>query len=105
MVGGLISRLAVATAASVACLGLYVTGVGLSIPAGSGLQMPLASCLGTVGIAADSPETGPSPSCDSEKQQCMSASVQEGIYGERYVPPDAVAMCMQAYRDCVNANS
>lgn len=31
----------------------------------------------------------------------MSASVQIGIYGERYVPPDAVAMCMDAYRSCI----
>jgi hypothetical protein len=105
MIGGLISRIAVATVATAAGLGLYATGVGLSVPSGSGLQMPMASCLGTVGIAADSPETAPSPSCDSEKQQCMSASVQEGIYGERYVPPDAVAMCMEAYRDCTNASS
>lgn len=43
----------------------------------------------------------PSPSCNSQKQACMSGSVQIGIYGERYVPPDAVAMCMDAYRACI----
>ncbi|MDP7723992.1 hypothetical protein [Mycobacterium sp. TY814] len=43
----------------------------------------------------------PTTSCDSQKQACMSASVQIGIYGERYVPPDAVAQCMQAYRSCI----
>lgn len=47
--------------------------------------------------ASDAPTT----SCDSQRQACMSASVQEGIYGERYVPPDAVAMCMEAYRSCI----
>jgi hypothetical protein len=47
----------------------------------------------------------PSPSCDSQKQACMSASVQIGIYGERYVPPDAVAQCMEAYRSCINNQS
>ncbi|EUA21973.1 hypothetical protein I545_1339 [Mycobacterium kansasii 662] len=31
----------------------------------------------------------------------MSASVQIGIYGERYVPPDAAAMCWEAYRACI----
>ena len=104
LIGEITSRIAGATVAAVAGLGLYATGVALSVPSGAGLQ-PMASCLGTVGIAADTPETAPSPSCDSQKQQCMSASVQEGIYGERYVPPDAVAMCMQAYRDCTNASS
>lgn len=45
-------------------------------------------------------EDAPTTSCDSQKQACMSASVQVGIYGERYVPPDAVAQCMEAYRAC-----
>ncbi len=52
-----------------------------------------------------SPQDAPTTSCDSEKQACMSASVQTGIYGERYVPPDAVAKCMQAYRDCIHNQS
>ncbi len=51
------------------------------------------------------PQDAPTTSCDSEKQACMSASVQTGIYGERYVPPDAVAKCMQAYRDCIHNQS
>ncbi len=52
-----------------------------------------------------SPQDAPTTSCDSQKQACMSASVQIGIYGERYVPPDAVAKCMQAYRDCIHNQS
>ncbi|VBA38045.1 hypothetical protein LAUMK13_01940 [Mycobacterium innocens] len=31
----------------------------------------------------------------------MSASVQIGIYRERYAPPDAAAMCWEAYRTCI----
>lgn len=49
-------------------------------------------------------EDAPTTSCDSQKQACMSASVQVGIYGERYVPPDAVAQCMEAYRACTAQN-
>ncbi len=52
-----------------------------------------------------SPQDAPTTSCDSQKQACMSASVQTGIYGERYVPPDAVAKCMEAYRDCIRNQS
>lgn len=51
------------------------------------------------------PQDAPTTSCDSQKQACMSASVQIGIYGERYVPPDAVAQCMEAYRDCIHNQS
>ncbi|MDP7734027.1 hypothetical protein [Mycobacterium paragordonae] len=47
----------------------------------------------------------PTTSCDSQKQACMSANVQIGIYGERYVPPDAVAQCMEAYRTCIASRS
>ncbi len=52
-----------------------------------------------------SPQDAPTTSRDSQKQACMSANVQIGIYGERYVPPDAVAQCMEAYRDCVGKQS
>ncbi len=48
------------------------------------------------------PQDSPTTSCESDKQACMSGSVQTGIYGEQYVPPDAVAMCMDAYRACLN---
>lgn len=52
-----------------------------------------------------SPRDTPTTSCDSQKQACMSASAQVGIYGERYVPPDAVAQCMEAYRACTGNQS
>ncbi|QZT61476.1 hypothetical protein [Mycolicibacterium austroafricanum] len=48
------------------------------------------------------PDT-PSPSCDSQRKECLSGSAQTGIYGERYVPPEAVAMCMEQYRACTAA--
>ncbi|WP_275571348.1 hypothetical protein [Mycolicibacterium vanbaalenii] len=50
------------------------------------------------------PDT-PSPSCDSQRQECLSGNAREGIYGERYVPPEAVAMCMEQYRACIGAQS
>jgi hypothetical protein len=33
----------------------------------------------------------------------MSAGAQTGIWGERYVPPEVVSMCMEAYRACVGS--
>ncbi len=97
MILKLMSRL---TVTAVATVGLSVPAVAVSTPLASALPVLRGSCSQT--MPAD---FSPSPSCDSEKQLCMSASVQEGIYGEQYVPPDAVAMCMEAYRDCINANS
>lgn len=35
----------------------------------------------------------------------MSGSAQETTFGGRYVPTEAVAMCMDAYRACINDNS
>jgi hypothetical protein len=51
------------------------------------------------------PLDSPTRSCDSDRQACMSGSVQTGTYGEEYVPPDAVGMCMDAYRACLNNQS
>ncbi|CAN3130137.1 hypothetical protein ACNUDN_19620 [Mycobacterium sp. smrl_JER01] len=48
------------------------------------------------------PDTS-SPSCEDQRQECFSGSAQEGIYGERYVPVEAVQMCMEQYRACVGA--
>lgn len=92
------------TVVAVAALGLSLPGAALSTPSVS--AAPQSPCAPTIDMAAAGPyDASPAQSCTDLKQQCMSASVQEGIYGERYVPPDAVAMCMQAYRDCVNSNS
>ena len=89
---------------AVATIGLSIPVVMVSTPLASALPVPKSPC--SPGVAPTVPaDFSPSASCTSDKQQCMSASVQEGIYGEQYVPPDAVAMCMEAYRDCINANS
>ncbi len=89
---------------AVAATGLSIPVVMVSTPLASALPVTQSPC--SPGVAPTAPaDFSPSPSCTSDKEQCMSANVQEGIYGERYVPPDAVAMCMDAYRDCVNANS
>jgi hypothetical protein len=44
---------------------------------------------------------GPSATCDRNKQACMSGSAQTGNFGARFVPPDAVRMCMDQYRACI----
>lgn len=105
MIAGMVSKLAVTMAAA---LGLFVLGLGVSLPLGSEAAAP-GSCVGPVGVAGAQPTTEPepepdaSPSCADARDECMSGSAQTGIYGERYVPPEAVAMCMEAYRDCVGA--
>ena len=94
MVVSLVAKLAVA---AVAAAGLSVPAVAVATPSAS--AAPPGPC------AAGPYETSPAQSCTDMKNECLSGSVQEGTYGERYVPTEAVAMCMQAYRDCVNANS
>lgn len=94
-----LNRLSTLGMSAVAAAGLLLPAAALSAPAAD--AEPVASPCAPAGPF----DLAPAQSCTDQKQQCMSASVQEGIYGERYVPPDAVAMCMQAYRDCVNANS
>jgi len=103
MKSSLVSRM---TLAAVAAAGLSVPAAAVSTPLASASPAPQSQCSAAVTMpAAGFKLDEPANSCTDQKQQCMSASVQEGIYGERYVPPDAVAMCMDAYRDCVNANT
>lgn len=80
------------------------------IEAGSAVAEPQTTPCLTTGEGADPTDVlpasdAPTTSCDSQKQACMSASVQVGIYGKRYVPPDAVAQCMEAYRSCIGNQS
>lgn len=100
------SSIAVARLALAAILIYPIAGL---VAAPAVAESPETSCVsaGEVGDPADvvAPQDSPSPSCDSQKQACMSASVQIGIYGERYVPPDAVAQCMEAYRSCISSQS
>ena len=43
----------------------------------------------------------PSATCERNKQACMSGSARTGNFGARYVPPEAVRMCMDQYRACI----
>ena len=43
----------------------------------------------------------PSPTCDRNRKACYAGSARTGTYGSRYVPPEAVRMCEDAYRACV----
>lgn len=79
--------------------GDIVDPLALMLPPQDGPAM-----IDPVTLPLQEPDT-PTTSCDSELDDCMSASVQEGIYGERYVPPDAVAMCYEAYRSCTGEQS
>ena len=43
---------------------------------------------------------GRSASCLQDRQACISAGTQTGQYGQRYVPPEVVRQCYDAYRAC-----
>ena len=83
----LVSKLAVVAAAAV---GLYVTTVGLPVTP--------HSCLRTVGVAA----AAPSPTCGADERECLHASVKTGLYGVRYVSPEDVARCVEAFNACIH---
>ena len=83
----LVSKLALAT---VAAVGLYVATVGVSVTPGS--------CLRTVGVAA----AAPSPTCGGDERECLHASVKTGLYGVRYVSPEDVARCVEAFNACIH---
>lgn len=97
-----VARLALATV-----LLFPIAGIAATPAAAEPSTMPLTMPCVSTGEGVDPtdptlvPLDAPTVSCDSQKQACMSASAQTGPYGERYVPPDAVAQCMDAYRSCV----
>ena len=77
------------------------------VSGGQAVDDPLSLILSQDGLfepPLQEPDT-PSPSCEDQRQQCFSGSAQEGIYGERYVPVEAVRMCMEQYRACIGAQS
>ena len=45
-------------------------------------------------------ETRNASTCLSQRQACISAGTQTGQYGQRYVPPEVVRGCYDAYRAC-----
>ncbi len=87
MATGLASKLALTT---VAAVGLYVATVGLSVTP--------HSCLRTVGVAA----AVPSPTCGGDERECLRASAKTGLYGVRYVTPEDVAKCVEAFNACIH---
>jgi len=60
------------------------------------------SVSGTDAFAAPTPER--KAHCEEQKKACLAAGTQTGTYGERYVPPDVVKQCYDAYRDCIGQN-
>ncbi len=86
----LVSKLALAT---VAAVGLYVATVGVSVTPGS--------CLRTVGVAA----ADPSPTCGGDERECLRRSAKTGLYGVRYVTPEDVARCGEAFNACIHGTA
>ncbi|WP_176357480.1 hypothetical protein [Mycobacterium persicum] len=93
-----VARLALATVLLCPIAGVLASPAAAESPTTPCISGETAGDLGTLPLQ---PQDAPTTSCTSEKQACMSASVQIGIYGERYVPPDAAAMCWEAYRTCI----
>ncbi len=87
MVTGFLSKLAVVT---VAAVGLYIPTIGLPVP--------LGSCLRTVGVAA----AAPSQTCGGDERECLRRSAKTGLYGVRYVTPEDVAKCVEAFNACIH---
>ncbi|WP_136625739.1 hypothetical protein [Mycobacterium innocens] len=76
-----------------------VAAVGLNVPT-MGLALPPKSCLWTSGVASAAPSPAPSPTCASDLRECLHASVKTGLYGVRYVLPEDVARCVEAFNAC-----
>jgi hypothetical protein len=58
----------------------------------------------TGSISAATPTPEKKAQCEKQKNDCMSAGAQTGQWGERYVPPDIVHQCYEAYRACMGQN-
>ncbi|POY01239.1 hypothetical protein C3469_11185 [Mycobacterium kansasii] len=97
-----VARLALATVLLCPIAGVLATPAAAESPTTPCVSGETAELtIGDLGTLPLQQQDAPTTSCNSEKQACMSASVQIGIYGERYVPPDAAAMCWEAYRACI----
>lgn len=79
------------TLTSVAVIGLYAFTMGLTVP--------LKSCLWS-GVASAAPSPTPSPTCGSDLRECLHASAKTGLYGVRYVLPEDVSRCVDAFNAC-----
>lgn len=102
----IMGRTALAVAALTA-VGVSPSAVAQSGPQTATLPVAQGPCAHAFAMPAAGPG-GKNPagqSCSDARQQCLSDSAQESTYGGRYVPPEATAMCLQAYRECINADS
>lgn len=112
MISRSVARLALATLLLSPLAGVSVSPAAAQPPtapcAGGGQAVdPLSLILlqdSFFDLPLEQPDT-PSPSCEDQRQSCFSGSAQEGIYGERYVPVEAVRMCMEQYRACLGTQS
>ncbi len=76
--------------ATVAAVGLYIPTIGLPVQ--------LGACLRTVGVASATP----SPTCGGDERECLRRSAKTGLYGVRYVTPEDVAKCVEAFNACIH---
>lgn len=93
-----VNRISTLAATATAAAGLLLPVAGLSASAAH--AVPVSPCA-----PAGPFERAPAQSCEDQREACMSGSAQETTFGGRYVPTEAVAMCMDAYRACINDNS
>ena len=110
-----VARLAMATILSCPIAGVLAAPATAEPPTRAcESNVQIADLVGAIAPLPDSttaldlvpmPLQEPTTSCGSELDDCMSASVEIGIYGERYVPPDATAACYDAYHACVGQQS
>jgi hypothetical protein len=63
------------------------------------LPSTTASADSTLTLSAQ--RRAPSPACERDRKACLAGSARTGTYGARYVPPEAVRMCYDAYRACI----
>lgn len=82
---------------AVRCSAAALAALGLAL-AGALLPIPPESCLSPTGVASGAP----SPTCGSDLRECLRLSAKEGLYGVRYVLPEDVATCVEAFNACIH---
>ncbi|VBA57966.1 hypothetical protein LAUMK191_04289 [Mycobacterium attenuatum] len=88
MATSMTTRLGKIAVAAAAAVGLYVPAIDV--------PTSLMACLHPANIAS----AAPSPTCSSDLRECLHASVKTGLYGVRYVAPEDVARCVEAFNAC-----
>ncbi|MCW5773342.1 MAG: hypothetical protein KIT16_17000 [Rhodospirillaceae bacterium] len=62
---------------------------------------PLVSAAEPPGSETRLAQSQPQRRCDNDRRACMAAGAQTGQFGVRFVPPDVVRQCNEAYRACI----